>query len=267
MNARQKASNRVRPPRLTFKASCTSERLSSSGGWCGHFIQMTKGPPFFSWTSLKRVSKTRLALEACANRGCVILKCILIATTLPLLLRGYTWSCRVILVTHRASRVMFTQNWECIQRAASGRCYSSNATRISWKVSGFLSITDEFHSSPSEHYYLYPYLPRTLSCCISMGVKMILWVRFTCTGPQTPGEAWRDQWARLTYWITRLDGRAGWRVWENKKGERRRQERIQERGSGNRGVTRNKEERKGRVGKSSAVATRDFNLQSSAPLY
>lgn len=130
------------PVRLTFKASCTSERLSSSGGWCGHFIQTTKGPPFFFWTSLKRVSKTRLALKVCVNRGCVILKCIWIATTLPLLLGGYTWSCRVILVTHRASRVMFTQNWECIQRAASGRCYSSGATRISWKVSGFLLITD-----------------------------------------------------------------------------------------------------------------------------
>lgn len=91
-----------------------------------------------------------------------------------------------------------------------------------------IDYRQQFHSSPSEYYYLYPYLPRTWSCCISKGVKMILWVRFTCTGPQTPGEAWRDQRIRLTYWITRLDGRAGWRVWENNKGERRRQERIQE---------------------------------------
>lgn len=140
MNVCQKASNR--PSSVDFQSLMHEWKAQQQRWLMWPLYPDDKRTPFFFWTSLKRVSKTRLALKVCVNRGCVILKCIWIATTLPLLLGGYTWSCRVILVTHRASRVMFTQNWECIQRAASGRCYSSGATRILWKVSGFLLITD-----------------------------------------------------------------------------------------------------------------------------
>ena len=213
------------------------------------------------------------------NRGCVILKCVLIETTLPLLLGGIH---------------LELQSYTGHSQSIEGRVYpklrvypkSSKIRLVPLKrhnqnlVDSFRISVDYRHASPSEYYYLCPHLPRTWSGLISMEVTMMipvcypLWFcefRLTCTltgGHKPLGRHGRDQRIRLTYWITRLDGRAGWRVWENNKGETATGEDSggQERGSGNRGVTRHKEERKGRVGKSSAVATRDFNLQSPAPL-
>lgn len=73
---------------------------------------------------------------------------------------------------------------------------------------------------------------------------------------------------QLTYWITCSDGRAGFeKAAEMQSGEDSGgQERGQHR-KWKREVTRNKVERKRKVGKSNAVATWDFNLLSFTLLY
>lgn len=125
-----------------------------------------------------------------------------------------------------------------------------------------------FHSGPSENQFLYPGPPytwsTTVSCCTLMDIKMmieevpsLLWFCDSGSLGHTPGESWTI-------------GEFSWHIESPARMEEQGEgfERAEETGEDSGAQAEEVEEgRKWKVEKYSAVATRDFNLQSSALLY